>query len=69
MDESSGAGPSGPLRGTPEHKNVNEFLDTSGWSLFYLQPKYFSNWQQLGIHHRGIKKNKAKQKLRIRLLT
>lgn len=39
-------------------QNFNEFLDTSGWSLFYLQAKYFFNWQQLGIYNRGIETKK-----------
>lgn len=37
-------------------QNFNEFLGTSGWSLFYLQAKYFFNWQQLGIYNRGTQK-------------
>ena len=28
----------------------------SGWSLFYLQAKYFFNWQQLELYNREIKK-------------
>lgn len=66
------SGPTAALSRLQRDQNVNEFLDTSGWSLFYLQAKYFLNWQQLGIYNRGIKKRKEKkkkepQKLRIRL--
>lgn len=52
------AAPSGLQR----DQNFNEFLDTSGWSLFYLQAKYFFNWQQLEIYNREIKKKKKKKR-------
>lgn len=52
--------------GLQRDQHFSEFLDASGWSLFYLQAKYFFNWQQLGIYNRRIKKKKKERNTKIK---